>query len=555
MMRSVVPVVFVCLLPLLAAHSASAWVPAVPASARSQAPAAPDDNPLNAIAKRLAKGAAKGEKPAASLYTFKPSGGRLALDDLVETLGEGDEQKKAIRELLTAGFTGFEEAVKKEGKANDVAAAFAFFIATHYTAATGKPVSDGAGDAIYKQIQSLFADPAMKDASDADKQRFWETCVGLSTFTLGIAEAATDAETKASLKKVAAATFQSLLSVPVSSVKITDKGIEVIGASTPTPAAAAIGSTSNLSYAVPAGWTEQKEDGGVLLNRTVKTDEGQLVVNAVLMLGAAQAGNPNELCQAFYKKYLVPQIPEGTVRNNKVVRDLPPEVYRRLVGNGLRCYFTGNFWNKRKDSLDYSGTSQEWHVYYVETGGKWVPVMVSMTGEWGRDERGILLSDSERYNWLEDVLRSLKGTPSGKPLFVLSEFVGDFKTSFSSAGPMMYSTISGGAVGMNMVAGSTRLITKATGAFQYQYGGATTFAGGGTNFGTQKNAGKVSLTNDSWGAFLVLNGNERTSKYRLVSASTLPGGQKQFITLMEAEKPTLSFIWRSPDVWRTPEKE
>ncbi len=546
-MRSVVSVVSVCLLTLIAGNTAFV----APSRVFAQAPDAPPDNPLNAIARRLAKGVAKGAKPDTTTYTFAPTAKPLALDNLVDTLGEGDEQKNAIRTLLTAGFKAFENAAKKEGKPNDVAAAFAFFIATHYTAATGKPVSDAGGEAIYAQVQSLFTDPDGEAITDADKQRFWETCVGLSVFTLGIAEAATDDDTKASLKKIAAASFQSLMNVPVTAVKITDKGIEVAGA----PKAVPVGSTANLSYVVPAGWTETKEDGGVLLTRAVKTDEGELVLNVILMLGAAQSGNPNELCQAFYKKQLAPQLPADEFRSGTSLRKMKTDVYRRLVGNGMRCYMTGNLWTKKMNGLDYFGTSQEWHIYYVESGSKWVPVMVSMTGEKGFDDRKVLLNGGERYDWLEEVLLGLKGTPSGKPLFTLSEVVGDFGTGSSSAGPMLYSTITGNSVGMNMLASSIKLNIKPTGAFTYQFGAANTYAGGGTQFLTDKDTGRITITQDKWGAFLVRNGKVRTSRDRIVSASVLSNGRRVFVTVGESDKPTLSFIWNRVDVWMTPEKE
>lgn len=546
-MRSVVSVVSVCLLTLVAANAAFV----APPRASAQAPDAPSENPLNAIAKRLAKGVSKTVKPDAAAYTFKPSGGRLALDDLINTLGEGDEQKKALRTLFTAGFTAFEGAAKKERKANDVAAAFTFFIATHYSAATGESISDAAGGALYAQVQSLFADPAMKTITDADRQRFWETCVGLSTFTLGIAQAATDAEADASFKKIAAATFQSLLNVPVTSVKITDKGITVAGTA---KAVAATSSTTNLSYTVPAGWTETKADGGTLLNRTVKTEKGELVLDVVLMTGAAQSGDPSEFCQAFYKKQLAPQMPADEFKNGTSLREMKTDVYRRLVGNGMRCYMTGNLWTK-KVGLDYFGTSQEWHVYYVESGSKWVPVMVSMTGEAGRDSQDVLLNGNERYDWLEDVLRGLKGAPSSKPLFTLAEIVGDFSTVSSSVGPMLYSTITGGSVGMNAVASSTQLNIKSTGTFSYSIGAATTYAGSGTRFQSQKDTGNVTITQDSWGSFLVRNGKARTSRDRIVTASVLPNGRRMFVTVGESDKPTLSFIWNGVKVWMTPEKK
>ncbi|MBC8139403.1 MAG: hypothetical protein H8F28_26295, partial [Fibrella sp.] len=192
-MRSVVSVVSVCLLTFVGGEAVFAALPVT----LSQVPDSPSDNPINAIAKRLAKGVSKGAAPNAAAYTFTPTGERLALDDLVNTFGEGDEQKKAIRTLLTDGFKAFENAAKEEGKANDVAAAFTFFIATHYSLSTGKIVSDAGSEALYKQVQGLFAAPEMKTVTDADKQRFWETCVGMSVLTLGIAGAADDADTKA----------------------------------------------------------------------------------------------------------------------------------------------------------------------------------------------------------------------------------------------------------------------------------------------------------------------------------------------------------------------
>ena len=389
----------------------------------------------------------------------------------------------------------------------------------------------------------------MKATTDADKQRFWESCVGMSVFTLGMGEAMkADADATAGLKKVAAASFETFLSVPVEAVKITDKGIEI------AETGGAKAEAGSLSYTVPEGFTEIKAEGGVLLTRTVNSGvDKDLTLKVVLMTGAAQSGKPTDLCQAFYKKYIVPEIPADKVRSNMVIRDTVTDVSRRFVGNGLRCYMTGNYWHQTK-GVDYLGTTQEWHVYYIESGATWVPVLVSMTGHDGSDDKGIFRSAGERYDWLEAVLVGLKGTPTGKPLFTLSEVVGDFKSSSGTVGPMMYSVATGGAVGMGAVSSSTQLNIKASGAFTYSFGGALTQAGGGTTFSSEKDTGKVTIENDKWGAFLVRNGKVRTSKDRIVSTFALPDGRRGFVTVSDSDKPTLSFIWNRTERWLTPEK-
>jgi hypothetical protein len=162
---------------------------------------------------------------------FKPTGNRLLMNSFVNTLGKTQEQKDSLRQVFQEVFKAYEAEAAKSSVANDIAGAMTFYIAAHYSAYNdGTDVSETGTEAMVQQLRTMFDSEGMRKASNADKQKLYETFVMLGGFTLAVSQAAADskdADMPKLRKQMGADGLKSLLKVEPSRVKISDKGLEI----------------------------------------------------------------------------------------------------------------------------------------------------------------------------------------------------------------------------------------------------------------------------------------------------------------------------------------
>jgi len=501
---------------------------------------------LTDLARRLAaQGAApkSGDAPAGApaAARFKPSGDHPMLDSIVNSLSTDDAQRSTLRQLLTQGGDALEAAMRKAGRPNDVSAAFVLFVSTQWSAATGKTVSDAASNALMAQTDALFDSPEMRATSDADKQRFYEYCTYLTVFTSTMQQAAQDDATKNNVRGAAAQLFRTLVPVDPQKVSIVaGRGLVLPGA------AASTAPSASLSFSAPPGWQKQVEEGGAVYSRTIKTTNGDLTVSAVILLPAARTGAPAALCGRLFDDLLRPRL-------SGLPQDIRPEVFRRYVGNGLRCAFASVSRNYRKDSLDYLGTSQELHLYAVESGGAVVPVLVTLTGSDGMGPDGKYVNPHIRDEWVEEFLGALSGTPTNRSLFTGPELAGSYKLSQSTTGPQLYNAVTGAYAGFAFVSRGNEITLRADGTFEAQFVGVS-----GINsinrYYQEKGKGRFKIVKEGMANILVMtdSASGREFKERLAGAFVLPGGAgKMLITLPVNMPVTAVNIAQSCDRYRT----
>jgi hypothetical protein len=244
----------------------------------------PPKNPLSALAKKLAKPPTKAvaEKADKKAAQFKKGKTRLTFDELADMFSGGDKDaKKVVLQIMTEGARAFEDAAKKEepGAENDVAIAMSFYLTSLHSISTGKELGEAEGDAFLLQIYSIFDTPEMKSVSDTDKQKFWEYCMGVTAFCIGMHEASEDKESKDAYKKLAGELFKTLLPIDTKNVQFTKDGMKITGivvengeakieGSKPVPPASATtvpAGKLSYSYTKPAGWKEEKKEGITIL--------------------------------------------------------------------------------------------------------------------------------------------------------------------------------------------------------------------------------------------------------------------------------------------------
>jgi hypothetical protein len=524
----------------------------------AQAQEAPK-GPLASLAQRLATKGVSAEKTkhgATSSTRFKPSGTRLTLDETVKSLGQSAEQQDVLRQLLTQGTDALEAEIRKAGRPNDISVAFALFISTQWSIATGKEVSDAANDSLLAQTDNLLDTPEVRALSDADKQRFYEYCTFLTVFSTTVQQTANDDTSKRNARAAATQIFKTLLPVEPSKISITAKGMTLPGGSAPAaPAAGNNGSTTtpppssvNLSVPTLPGWEKKVEQGIVTYARSVQTSEGGLSVKALVLTEAARKGTPEALANDLFDQFLRPLVPAPGLP-----KELRPEVFRRYVGNNLRCSFTVVSRTVKKGSLDYLGTSQEMHLFAVESGGTVIPVVFALNGHDGTGPDGKFINSSIRHEWVEEMLNGLSGTPVNKPLFTNAELAGAYSMSSSTLGPQFYNVNTGASVGYAYVSRGGKMTLGADGTFEVMNYGASGI-GGPANFQIEKGKGKYRLEKDGNGIMLIMTDSTTGRKFheKLAGAFTLPGSAgKVIITIPMKALVTPASIAQSNDRYLT----
>lgn len=117
-----------------------------------------------------------------SVVKFKPLADSGVPKALADTLGNNDQQKAALTQAFLQIKQSYESEVAKEGKSNNLAAAFTFFIAANVMAyrQTDEP-SDKATETLFGELQEVISGiREFAQMSDADKHKLhdWLVCMG-----------------------------------------------------------------------------------------------------------------------------------------------------------------------------------------------------------------------------------------------------------------------------------------------------------------------------------------------------------------------------------------
>jgi hypothetical protein len=200
---------------------------------------------------------------------------------LADALG-ADEQKKAeLTELFRQIKQGYETDIAKEGKANNLAAAFAFFIALNVMAyqRQAEP-SDKASEALFAELQRAVAGvPEFARASNSEKQKMhdWLVCVGGYTLVLyEVAKQTGDAQALDTNRAFADYVLRLVLGVEAS--KLSFRGDRLlIAEDTPPPQPAQPApqpASSNAGQSVVGVWSKSASSPWGLSPGAVLTNAG-----------------------------------------------------------------------------------------------------------------------------------------------------------------------------------------------------------------------------------------------------------------------------------------
>ncbi len=186
------------------------------------------------VARGLRERRARGEASVAvdtSVLKFTPAGDSGVVKAVADALGGSARERAALAEALTLFKKGYEAEVAKDGKSNNLAVAFAFFITASVMAyrQSDAPL-DRATELLLKDLEGVIAAaPEFARMSNAEKQRThdWLVCVG--GFTLagyGEARRTGDAAALAVYRDLAEHTLRLVLGVEAG--KLNFKGDEFL---------------------------------------------------------------------------------------------------------------------------------------------------------------------------------------------------------------------------------------------------------------------------------------------------------------------------------------
>lgn len=121
-----------------------------------------------------------------SVVKFTPAGDSGVAKALADALGRNAQERVALAEAFTQIRQGYEAEVAKQGKSNNLAAAFAFFIAANVAAYQQSEMpSERATEALFGELQTVIAGvPEFARMSSAEKQKMHDWLVCMGGFTL-----------------------------------------------------------------------------------------------------------------------------------------------------------------------------------------------------------------------------------------------------------------------------------------------------------------------------------------------------------------------------------
>jgi hypothetical protein len=470
--------------------------------------------------KRAAQSAAKltKEQLLRPEFRFTPAKDWLLLPDLAKQLTTNETEREAVFNLMDVGAREARKllAAEAEGADRDVAAATSLFISQLWGIVRQTEMTEEAGDALHAQIVGALAGPEVARMSDADKQKYWEFCLGFPVFVLGMKEVATEPSAQEDLRKIAAAGFESLIGVNPHLVDLGPQGMVVragleeaarkvredeAAAANPAPAASGPG-VSGITYAPPAGWSRENANWATIFRATLadvnndgsrdSNGQGRHAASIYVMSPRTLTGDAHTTFDAVWREQF-----EAFELGDTIVH------YRARIKSGLVIHYMGRFFN-RKVRNDRSLKNYA-VLYLVDLGGGKVQpisaVVEPVSASTGMDSFKESAAFGALWWPLAALLDSVQpvGGPAPYPaggFFAASELRGDWETSSSAYGGSYVNALTGANAGVavSSAGGSFRL--GADGTYDYSFAFASSHPQFGNSGGSTKHGGRYRFDGD-----------------------------------------------------------
>lgn len=461
------------------------------------------------------KGLSPGVTAAGGATKFTPSGRRRIVDAWVKASASSPEEASGLRALVEGTLEAYETAAAAGGFASDVAGAMAFAVGALHSVSRGSEVPDAAVLAMVGQWRAALDVPSVRDATDAERQEFYESIVATAGVILGLNEAAAgQAEAIAKIRASAAAALEGILGVPASSLSIGEKGL-TIPPKAPEAKPKADGLAPGFTFAPPAGWTRT---GEWHVTRKVENRGGGDEITSAMFrfLPAIPAqGNMGDALRKVWEE----ATPKG------LSSKFAPLVYRRFVGAGAFAQFLYGLGREEGRLSDSAFT-----VYLVDCGAWWQPVVQAQIYEEPGSQfvSGIAMSAQYALPTSAAMAESMLETfrvAGERPRSVVDEpsLVGIWVYGTSNAMQWVHS-VTGAYAGMTTVSYANWMDLRADGTLRFYHQGASG-AVGALKFTTQEETGRWRVEGD----LLVLDvaaPEGRVRKHRVVGLNHFGEGKR-----------------------------
>lgn len=457
-------------------------------------------------------------------FRFVPVRPWLVLPDLARQLTTNDTEREVIFTLLDQGAIEARKLLAAEGAEDDVAAVTTLFLSALWGVVREQDVPEAHTDALHAQIVGALAGPEIGQMSDADKQRFWEFCLGLQVFVLGMKEVATEPEAQRDLRTIAATVFESVIGVNPQLVDLGPQGLVVRAgveeaarqlqaeattvvrapAAAPSePAAVPVPAGGpGITYTPPPGWTREDAGWATIHRGTLRAvrDDGQPFPNDTTNHQAAIfVLPPRALTTNVHTTF------DATWREQFAAFELGDTIvhYRARLRSGIAIYYMGRYF-QRKNAPE--GALKEYGVLYlVDLGdGRVQPVTALATPDpSGTDMKSFKESGAFRalsfplYAMLETmrlpggVVPKLTGG-----FFAAAELQGNWGESSRGYGGSYVNTATGMSAGVATHSSTGAMRLGADGTYDYSLVYAASNPQFGTAAGSTKHSGRYRLDGD-----------------------------------------------------------
>lgn len=168
-------------------------------------------------------------------YTdFSPATGTDFVERFASALSTDPTEKELVRQLVTITRIEFEKEVSKRARANNLAAALTFFVASTVTVYHNDPEpSDEAIDQLWDGLNdTLNGLPEMSKLTDAEKQEMYEMLVACGGLVLAghvLSKESGDVKSAAVYRQLAGELIKSVLQVEPGKVRFNSGGLNIAG--------------------------------------------------------------------------------------------------------------------------------------------------------------------------------------------------------------------------------------------------------------------------------------------------------------------------------------
>lgn len=170
---------------------------------------------------------------ATASATFRTVASSIMPEKMAEKMSANNSSNRQKYQRAFQQFLdGYHKRLReKNGAANDLPRAIAFFIYSSYTVATGKQITNEQANAGREQLRAaILEDEEFQRLSDREKQERYESAIILGEFVMFynfISNQDKDKNLKEKIQKMAQENLENFFGTSYRNVKITDSGIEL----------------------------------------------------------------------------------------------------------------------------------------------------------------------------------------------------------------------------------------------------------------------------------------------------------------------------------------